>query len=196
MLTGATLPEHLADAAEAPRVVETFGLGPWLVAVALAAADVYFVAGPGRAALGVAEVAVLALLFASAVACVGYDVRRRRRRAVLVATDSADGVCFGVYREGQLEGVLNREALVASRAHEPGGAKAVLALAFVAVAFLGHGVTEEGDLTSRLVAFGPGVWLALLAGSFARAAALCASFHLPGSRSKAWFSRAELAAMQ
>src|SRR5262245_31821676 len=96
------VPERLADTGNAPFVAETFGLGPPLVAAALVAGVVYFAVAPGRTALGVAEVIALALLLAGAVACVRYEVGRRRRRAVLV--DTGQGI--GVYREGRLEGVL------------------------------------------------------------------------------------------
>src|SRR4051794_33126251 len=92
--------EHLADVADGPRVVETFGLGPPLVALALASADVYFLAGPRRASLEAAEYVVLAFLLAGALGCVAYEVRRRRQRAVLVVADGG----VGVYREGRLCG--------------------------------------------------------------------------------------------
>jgi hypothetical protein len=190
-------PERLGDAKKAHRILETFGLGPALLAVALVAGDVYFVIEPGRAPLVAGELTMLALLFAGAVACVGYELRRRMRRAVLVAADRG----IGVYREGRLEGVLTWPKLRAIRVEQSVSpmanflsvkARRVLLLAVLAVVFLSRGFAETGDRTSRLVALGSGVWLALLAGSLARAAWLCATCHLPGSRAKAMLSRAEL----
>jgi hypothetical protein len=181
--------EHLADVADGSRVVETFGLGPPLLAIALASADVYFLVGPRRGSLDAIEYAVLAVLLAAALGAIAYEVRRRRQRAVLVVAD----VGVGVYREGHLCGSMSERTLVASRAYEPGTAKGVLLLMTVALMFGGYGLTEEGDLPSRILAMAPGVYLAVLAGSFARAALLCASFHLPGSRTRALLSRTELA---
>jgi hypothetical protein len=182
-------PEHLDDApVEAYRVVETFGLGPALLAIALVSADVYFLAGPRRAALDAAEYVVLALLLAGAFGCVGYEVQRRRRRAVLVVTDGD----VGVYREGRLCGSMSERSMVESGAQERASVKVILLLVVVAIMFGGYGLTEEGDLVSRILAMGPGVYLAVLAASLARTAWLCAGFHLPGSRAKTLLSRVAL----
>ena len=171
-------PEHLADVPAGPRVVETFGLGPPLLAVAFVSADVYFLAGPRRAALDVAEYLVLILLFAGALGCIAYEVQRRKRRAVVVVADGD----VGVYREGHLCGSMSERTLVANRADEHVSPKGVLAFITVVVMFGGYGLTDEGNLLSRVLAMGPGVFLALLGGSFARAGWLCARFDLPGSR--------------
>jgi hypothetical protein len=183
-----SFPKRIEDITEGPRIVETFGLGPTLVAVALAAYDVHSLAHPQRAALGAVEIAILAALFAGAVACLAYERHRRTRRAVLVVVESE----IGVYRQGLLAGVLSRETLLANRFHEPAMLKGILGLALLAVLFLGYGFTDDGDATSRLVALAPGVWLALLAGSFARSGLLCGSFYLPGSRARALFSTSAL----
>jgi hypothetical protein len=180
--------EGLSDVREGHRFVETFGLGPPLLAVALAAAAAYFLVVPRSSPLDAAEMGVLALLVAGALACAGYEIHRRRRRASLVAVDQQ----IGVYRGGQLEGVLSARDLGALRAHEPASLKGLLGMLITAVAFLGYGLTEEGGPAARAVALGPGVWLLLLTVSFARGAFLCATFHLPGSRAKALVSRLAL----
>ena len=180
--------DALADVREGHRFFETFGLGPPLIAVALGAAGTYFLVVPRSAALTLEELGVLVLLFASAVACIGHELRRRARRAALVAIDRR----VGVYREGRLEAVLSVQDLGAIRASEPISLKGMLGLVFVGIAFLGHGLSEEGGLVARLVALGPGVWLLLLTASFTRGALLCETFHLPGSRTKSLISRLDL----
>ncbi|MFO0757455.1 MAG: hypothetical protein U0359_13240 [Byssovorax sp.] len=176
-----TAPEHLAETGAAPRVFETFGLGPPLVAAALTAGALYFVLTPGRAALGIPEVIALVVLLGGALTCIRHEALRRRRRAVLVAIEGG----IGVYCEGRLEGVMTARDLNASRSHEVMPLKGLLGLAFVALAFVGYGLTETGEVVSRIAALSPGCWLLLLTGSFMRSALLCETFDLPGRRGRA-----------
>jgi hypothetical protein len=185
----ADFPGHLADAPPGPRARETFGLGPSLVAVALGGGGAHFALTPG-ASIGLAELGALALLFGGAAACIGYEVRRRRQRAVLVLGPKD----VGIYREGRLLGMMSWRALEANRAFEPTSIKLLFGLATLGLGFILYGVGEEASALTRLTTAAPGVWVLLLTASFARGAYLCETYHLPGSRTRALVAHTEIAA--
>ena len=114
--TDPDFPEQLPDANERSHVVETFGLGPSLVAFALAMYGAFAFANSSRTRFNAIEYAVLALILLVVAGCVRHEIVRRRRRAVLVVADSH----VGVYRQRGLCGVLTTQDLMANQAPQFG----------------------------------------------------------------------------